>query len=239
MKKYSSQNEALERHVPCRGRTIVDVGCGNGDTVRWLAGRGARAIGVDKADILVKARAAAPGGGEAYLAGGAERLPVADGSADALLYLASFHHVPPAAMEDAKRECRRALKPGGRAVFVEPVYRPGAYCEITRLVDDEAEWLRRAHGAIVSLPEAGLAMETEEFFYLERSYADYVRLIEFFVPDAARRRGILAEARAVTERFGAASGQAADEFRFRSVCRLNVLGKPPGTRGPGGKGEGK
>jgi len=223
MKNYLSNNEVLSEHLHFTGKEVIDVGCGNGDIVRWLAARCAHVTGLDSLEMLEKARSNPPAGAEEYVAGEAQRLPFADKSADILLYLASFHHVPPAAMADAAGECRRVLRQGGRAVFVEPVYRPGAYCEITRLVEDESELIRKAHAAIVSLSILGLTVEREEHFYMERSFEDYVRLIGFFVADAARREIILARARETTERFSAAAGQDIAAFRYRSLCRLNIM----------------
>jgi len=225
VKKYSGSFEVLDEHFSFPGKTVIDVGCGNGDAARWLEGRGARVTGLDSREMLEKARACPTAGSETYVEGGAQRLPFPDGSADAILYQASFHHVPPAFMADAARECRRVLKAGGRAAFIEPVYQPGAYCEITRLVEDESELIQKAHEAIVSLAGLGLRMEREEFFYLERSFADYIRLIGFFVEDAARRENILARAREITGRLSAAAGRAFDNFRYRSICRLNILAK--------------
>jgi ubiquinone/menaquinone biosynthesis C-methylase UbiE len=225
MKKYSGNSEVLQKYVACPGRTIIDVGCGNGDSVRWLAAQGARVIGLDNPEMLAKARSNPDGGKEEYVAGGAQQLPFADGFADAILYLASFHHVPVEAMAAAAQECRRVLKSGGSAFFVEPVYRAGAYSELTRLVEDEREVQKKAHETISTLAGSGLAMGKEEFFYMERSFGDYTHLCEFFVADATRRAAILVQARKITARFSAAAGMRFDAFRYRSICRLNILVK--------------
>jgi ubiquinone/menaquinone biosynthesis C-methylase UbiE len=223
MRNYPAITAALERHMIFRDRMIIDVGCGGGDTVRWLAAQGARVTGLDNAAMLAKAGSIPPRGAEEYAEGMAQKLPFADGSADAVLFQASFHHVPAAAMAAAAAECRRVLKNGGRAVFVEPVYRAGTYTEITRLVEDEEEIQEKAYTAIVALAGSGMAMEKEEFFYLERSFADYIRLLDFFVDDAARRAVILVQARKVSEQFSAIAGVSLAGFRFHSICRLNIL----------------
>jgi len=225
MKKYSSNSEVLQRYLCCRDQTIIDVGCGNGDTVRWLAEQGARVTGLDSREMLVKARANPVSGTEKYLEGGAQRLPFADESADSILYLASFHHVPVESMAAAARECLRVLKNGGSAVFVEPVYRTGAYCEVTSLVDNEEDILKKAYATITSLADTGLVMKAEEFFHLERSFSDYVHMLEFFVDDALRREAILAQARTITENFSTAAGKKFADFRYGSICRLNILVK--------------
>ncbi len=92
-------------------------------------------------------------------------------------------------MGPALAECRRVLKEGGRAAFVEPVYRPGAYTEVTRLVEEEGAAQEKAYAAIRAQAALGLAMEAEEFFFLERSFADYERLVDFFVDDSRSPSG--------------------------------------------------
>jgi ubiquinone/menaquinone biosynthesis C-methylase UbiE len=225
VKKYLAQADLLRDRLPAVSGTIIDVGCGDGDTVRWLAAQGARAIGLDGPEMLAKTRSLPRAGAEEYVAGTAQKLPFAGESADAVIFQASFHHVPAVAMAEAARECRRVLKCGGRAVFVEPVYRAGAYSEVTRLVEDEEDFLKKACSTIVSLAGSGMTMEKEVFFYLERSFADYVRLLEWSVNDAARREAILTRARKITEEFSAVAGVDFAAFRYRSVCRLNVLVK--------------
>jgi ubiquinone/menaquinone biosynthesis C-methylase UbiE len=223
MKKYLAQTDLLRKCLSTDKRTIIDVGCGAGDTVRWLASQGARVIGLDSPEMLAKARLVPPWGAEEYAEGVAQQLPFADESADAILFQASFHHVPAEAMTAAAQDCRRVLKNGGRAIFVEPVYRAGAYTEITRLVGDEEEIQKKAYATIVSMAESGMTMEKEEFFYLERSFADYIHLLELHVDDAAGRAAILARARKITEEFSAAAGMDFADFRYRSICRLNIL----------------
>jgi len=225
MRKYLAATDVLQRYLSCRGRTVIDVGCGNGDTVRWLARQGAHVIGLDHREMLEKARQDQAGGTEEYVEGGAQKLPFVNESADIVLYQASFHHVPAAAMNDAASECQRVLKNGGQAVFIEPVARAGAYSELTSLTDDESEARKKAYAAIKALAESELVMAKEEFFFLERSFADYVRLIECLVADELRRETILAQARRITEQFSAAAGLGFDEFRYRSICRLNILQK--------------
>lgn len=104
--------------------------------------------------------------------------------------------------------------------------RAGAYSELTRLVEDESGLLKQAQAAIASLVGRQMEMEHEEIFYLERSFADYERLVVFFVEEKDRRASILAVARRLTERFSAAANLDFADFRYRSICRLNILRKP-------------
>jgi SAM-dependent methyltransferase len=223
MRKYPDLAAVLEQAAPFAGQTVIDAGCGAGETVRWLAGRGARAIGLDSAPMLARARRFPPCGDETYIEGSAEKLPFASGSADIIIFQASFHHVPAAAMGTAAKECRRVLRRGGRAVFIEPVYQAGSYTDLTRLVEDEEEAQRQARSTITSMAAGGMTMEKEEIFFLERSLADYARLLEFFVSSPGQRRALSRRAGKITAALGAEAGVAPAGYRYRSICRLNIL----------------
>jgi SAM-dependent methyltransferase len=105
-----------------RNRTILDFGCGSGENSLLLARRGARVIGVDiSTDLLELAerRLQVNHGGEAqFVTGSAHDLPLKDESVDGVLGIAILHHLD---LESSAREIYRVLKPGGLAVFKEPV----------------------------------------------------------------------------------------------------------------------
>ena len=223
MRRVDSIAELLGEAVPLAGRTVVDVGCGTGELVRWLAGRGAKVTGVDTPAMLARARAEPPAGQETYLQGGAEALPLPDQTVDVAIFDASLHHVPAERMRDAIAECARVLHPGGHAIFIEPVAEPGSYHDLTRLAGDETEVQRLAHAVLLEATAQGLQPETEELFYLSRSFADYEQLVTVFVEDEAHRADCLAQARRETGRRAVEAGVAFDDVRYRSICRLDVL----------------
>ncbi len=223
MRRVDSIEDLLGEVVPLSARTIVDVGCGTGDLVRWLVGRGARVTGVDTPAMLARAQTQPPAGQEAYLPGGAEALPLPDQAVDVAIFDASLHHVPAERMRDAVAECARVLRPAGRAVFIEPVAKAGSYYDLTRVAGDEAEVQRLAHAAILEAPAQGLEPENEELFYLSRSFADYEHLVAVFVEDEKRLADCLARAREETKRRAAEAGIAFGDVRYRSICRLDVL----------------
>jgi SAM-dependent methyltransferase len=110
------------------GRDALEVGCGAAQCARWLAGRGARVVGVDlSAEQLRHARRLAGRTGLAVPLVQAEagRLPFADGAFD--LACSAFGAVPFVA--DTGRvmaEVARVLRPGGRWVFA--VTHPIRWC---------------------------------------------------------------------------------------------------------------
>ena len=106
-----------------RGLRVVDFGCGSGGNTVLLANRGAELWGVDiSADLirLAQRRLAVNGraGGAQFVVGSAHDLPFPDGSVDVLLGIAILHHLDLALVA---KEVHRVLRPGGRAIFQEPV----------------------------------------------------------------------------------------------------------------------
>jgi SAM-dependent methyltransferase len=106
-----------------RGSLVLDFGCGSGENSLLLARRGARVIGVDISEALLKLarqRMSVNGldGVADFVAGSAHDLPARADSVDVVLGIAILHHLDLAATE---REVHRVLKPGGVAIFQEPV----------------------------------------------------------------------------------------------------------------------
>ncbi|MGL4745981.1 MAG: class I SAM-dependent methyltransferase [Dermatophilaceae bacterium] len=112
---------AIDRVRPLAGADVVDVGCGTGFHLPRLAAAGARVVGIEPHLPLV-ARAprrmtslASPGA--AVVAGSAEALPLADGSADVVH--ARYAYFFGAGCEPGLAEARRVLRPGGAVVVVD------------------------------------------------------------------------------------------------------------------------
>jgi SAM-dependent methyltransferase len=105
------------------GRRIVDFGCGSGANSVLLSGRGAEVWGVDISEDLIRIaarRLAVNGraGGARFVVGSAHDLPFPDGSVDVVFGIAILHHLD---LRLVSREVHRVLRPGGRAIFQEPV----------------------------------------------------------------------------------------------------------------------
>ena len=105
---------------------VVDIGCGAGNAARAAARRGARVTGVDPSPTMLKVARRATRGLPAltWAQGGAETLPVPDGSATIVWALATVHHWQD--VDTALREIVRVLAPGGRLLALERRVQPGA-----------------------------------------------------------------------------------------------------------------
>jgi demethylmenaquinone methyltransferase/2-methoxy-6-polyprenyl-1,4-benzoquinol methylase len=115
------------------GETVVDLGCGPGDSIPLLceaAGASGRVLGVDySAGMVRRARARAdPLRAASVVRADARALPVGDGTVDAALASLALSAMPGA--REALEELRRGLRHGGRLAVVDarlpdgPVSRP-------------------------------------------------------------------------------------------------------------------
>ncbi len=117
------------------GETVTDIGCGTGIVARAAAARGARATGVDiNPGMLAVARRHAPD--IRWIEAPAEALPLADGSADAVL--CQFALMFLANRQVALREMARITRPGGRIALMtwEAVERTPGYDRLIPLLDE-------------------------------------------------------------------------------------------------------
>jgi SAM-dependent methyltransferase len=105
------------------GQRVLDIGCGSGGNSSLLAARGASVFALDISPDLL-ALAAQRGrldhvdGAIAPLCASTHAIPLPDASVDLVFGNAILHHVD---LERTAQEIARVLRPGGRAIFKEPV----------------------------------------------------------------------------------------------------------------------
>jgi SAM-dependent methyltransferase len=105
------------------GQLVLDMGSGEGKETALLAGRGAVVVSVDLSHVqLDRARKRVqelrPDGQVFFVQANAEQLPFATASFGKIYGKAIIHHLD---IELSAREVYRLLRPGGRAVFAEPM----------------------------------------------------------------------------------------------------------------------
>jgi ubiquinone/menaquinone biosynthesis C-methylase UbiE len=108
------------------GDHVVDVGCGPGTAVRLAASKGATAVGVDPATVMLDVARWTTWrrSGITWQVGSAEALPLPDASADVVWALSTVHHWPD--VRAGVAEVARVLRAGGRFVAIEHRADPGA-----------------------------------------------------------------------------------------------------------------
>lgn len=114
---------ALRALGDLRGKRLLDVGCGPGETAVWFALQGAIVDAVDISPGMIEVarglaeRLAVADRITFHVAPG-ESLPFADATFDAVFGHDCLHHMD---LVRARDEVRRVLKPSRRAVFAEPL----------------------------------------------------------------------------------------------------------------------
>ena len=104
----------------CAGRRVLDYGCGTGHRAGELARLGATVVGIDVSAEAVRQARQRAGDNEAltFIQMDAEAMPFPDDHFDVVCGNAILHHLD---VRAASREIARVLRPGGRAVFLEPL----------------------------------------------------------------------------------------------------------------------
>lgn len=136
---------ALSETVDLAGARVVEVGCGPGGLLgdlRGYVGADGGVVGVDAAPGMVET---ARGRGGAVVLGDARRLPLADGSVDAVCALDVLELFSTDDLERVLAEVRRVLRPEGRL------------CAVTMVAGDvpDSRFLRAYEWVYRSLPGAG------------------------------------------------------------------------------------
>jgi ubiquinone/menaquinone biosynthesis C-methylase UbiE len=113
------------------GRTILELGCGDGVNTVILASLGARVISVDISKQSLdhtcqRATANKVNDRVVLLHSDATAIPLDAASVDAILCSGLLHHVNPIT---TARQIRRVLRPGGCAVFDEAIAGPAPFTE--------------------------------------------------------------------------------------------------------------
>ena len=172
----------IARQVGSRSR-VLDVGCGDGTLARYLAAPGRTVTGLDPdAGCILRARRASEGtAGLRFVLTDFEMFEAAPGSFDAVLFVASLHHmVATAAVEKAAA----LLSPGGVLLIVglaAPSTLPDRLLDAARVVPSFVS--SRLH-----------RMQSSESLQIPTSYRlppmAEVRTLAARLPDAVLRYGL-------------------------------------------------
>lgn len=224
------EREIYEKLLALDGATILELGCGKADHTRRIAAKYPTstilATEVDRIQHAANLAAGAPAN-VAFADFGAESIPLASGSVDAVLMFKSLHHVPTASLDDALGEIARVLRPGGHAYISEPIF-AGVHNEMIRIFNDEQMVRQAAFDALRRAVDRGLfELEDEVFFLVPVKYTDFADFsARHFDVTHSDRRVNDAQREAVERLFD--SHRGADGVNLTQRMRVDLLRKPQG-----------
>lgn len=214
--------DVLRETLSWQGRSLLEVGCGDGRLLAWAAREGALPVGLDPG-LAQLGRARIAVAGLPLVAGRGEALPFVAGCFDLVLFFNSLHHIPLAAQWQAMAEAARVLGRDGELMVVEPMAE-GEHFALLQPVDDETEVRCEAFRAIHAAGALGLRMVIEAFYASRVVEQSWEGVRQRFLAVDPRRAAALAMARSEGERRFATLGEPADGGRaFVQPMRLNLL----------------
>ena len=147
----------LQRYLRITSAFVVDVGCGTGDMVALMMGRGYRVLGLDlRPEGLEVRHERVP---EAtFVRGDVAALPLAGSSCDAVTLLDVLEHVDDVA---ALKEVRRILRPEGLLFLTVPAF-PWLWSYRDKAAGHRRRYSRR--GLCRLLTESGFAVQDLRFY---------------------------------------------------------------------------
>lgn len=182
--RTATEIDAVAELIDLRDARVLELGCGDAWTTRGLVERLAAAevvaAEVDRIqhaknlaiDDLPRVR---------FVIGGAEAIDAPDASFDAVFMFKSLHHVPVESMDRAMHEIHRVLRPGGRALFSEPVYW-GEFNDLMSLIHDEKLVREAAFETLCRAVDVGLfTSDAEVFIEVPGSYATWDAFADRFL----------------------------------------------------------
>ena len=174
MESYSSDLPKIEEFIRLEGKTLLEIGCGDGRLTARLAGKAAAITAIDPDAVSIEA-AGRNIGGVNFLVGSGEKLDFADETFDIVLFGYSLHHQDGV---KALSEARRVARPNGQILIIEP-RDEGEYSRLVSIFEtDEIARLRKTYDYITSGPFNVLRQDT---YCVDYPFADDQALYAYFM----------------------------------------------------------
>lgn len=173
----SARPDALTRwllgHLPARCGEVLEIGCGTGDTARFVAGRASRVVALDQSPEMVRVareRSAGFAKIEYHVADAAE-WDYPEARFDAVISIATLHHLP---LEQTIAAIQRTLRPGGVLLILDLLDR------------SHPRWLPLNALALLPLAWSRVRSLGPRYAALRRAYRDHGAHDAYLTPDEAQ-----------------------------------------------------
>jgi len=161
--------------------TILDVGCGDGEKISYLAQHVQWSVGIDPDKNLIQtAKKKYSNSNLMFQVAQAESLCFSDSSFVSVMFNESLHHVPVDKQREALKESYRVLQPEGRLLITEPIYCSGSLGQILELYNDEKNQKQGAIKAIKSVINSEFALSVKKEILIEYHFKGFNDLYEFY-----------------------------------------------------------
>ena len=227
MRHNSSNGDELKKHIFLDGKSVLDIGCGSGDLVRYIGANGGIAFGLECnwgrfREILSATRISR----ETYIQGVGQNLPFRDNTFDVITFFSSLHHIPKAQIYTSLVEAARVSKSDGIVYVAEPLSQGPIY-EMLLPVDDETEVRLEAEYEITRVPDSILLQNQVHYYidnYYYKNFESMCKEILSVSPDRSKRLSEVEEY--MHELFRKFGVQEDSGWRFEQPMRVNILKKP-------------
>ncbi len=165
--------EVIDSLLDVDGKFIVDVGCGDGELCRHLAGQGARVLGIEPHPVQAEKNAkSAVVANVGFKQAGAAAIPVEPGSVDGIVLKNSLHHMYAPDYEKIFGEVARIISDDGFLCVIEPVA-SGTFQHVMELFHDETQVRLAAYNALVRYADPMFESMREIYFDVDTTYSSF------------------------------------------------------------------
>lgn len=169
--KDNLQMTMIQQLAAIDGKTVLEIGCGEGRLSVKLAGSACKYIAIDP-DKEAIAKAQQQTGNAVFHIGSGENLPFGDESFDLVIFILSLHHQN---SFQALMEAGRVLNRSGRVIILEPSAE-GEFQQFFHLFNDETDALKSAAEAIRHSP---FDLIRHELFEVPAEFDDLADLYQY------------------------------------------------------------
>jgi SAM-dependent methyltransferase len=174
MKTYHSDLPKIEEFVQLNGKTLLELGCGDGRLTALLASKVEAITAIDPDDNSIEA-ARKNVNGVTFLVGSGEKLDFANESFDIVLFSYSLHHQD---CVKALAEAKRVLRQDGHILIIEPT----SDGEFTLLVSIfEKDEILRLQQTLDYVSSGAFNILRKETYGVDYPYADRSALYNHFM----------------------------------------------------------